>query len=94
MLFYVFYLQIDVFNIYDSNDASDMDMLIRFTVCQTCVTQLLALFDEMQSKNHTVSIAPPVRSRLEHLRSRGHDFILPSCTKRSFVHGQRRSARQ
>jgi len=26
-------------------------------------------------------LLPPVRSQLEHLRSRGHDFILPSCTK-------------
>jgi len=34
-------------------------------------------------------ILPPVRNQLEYLRSRGHDFTLPSCTKdlykKSFV---------
>jgi len=50
----------------------------------------LALFDKMHSKAHCLyPLLPPVRNQLEHLRSRGHDFTLPSCTKdlykRSFV---------
>jgi len=39
----------------------------------------LALFDKMQSKAHCMyPLLPPVRSQLEHLRSRGPDFIPPS----------------
>jgi len=50
----------------------------------------LALFDKMHSKAHCLyPLLHPVRNQLEHLRSRGHDFTLPSCTKdlykRSFV---------
>jgi len=39
-------------------------------------------FDKMQSKAHCLyPLLPPVRSQREHYRSRGHDFVLPSCSK-------------
>ena len=66
-----------------SNDATDMDTLIRFTVCQTWLTQLTWLFLIKCNLRLTVCIrcSPTVRSQLEHLRSMGHDFILLSCSK-------------